>query len=432
MDFYHTPPQNYNLNSAYRMVNNDNSYERFFPTRNMTNNTPVNRSPCTPPHLRIASPPTPPTVIRRRESVSSVTSSMSSHSESEENEALSPLSTNRLKPITQRVRSMTMSITECGIVCLEFHKVKNGVMNTIETFSVSQDGNVITITNLRQQKHGDESNRTKIFQLENLPQCYHKKYNHARKFVALVQSKTPKVTMYNKEAKCMLMENYPSPNFEVHFYSGRKFISNWSGMKLVDDEQGSILSLSTPRIQQQFSNEIQQLIKQAEKYHQQCIQFEAVIQSTANSCTDRNELFPVIIGKRPESRIIVNEEPVLPTSHPADVSIMTTSTTSSSSSSSCSTDTCSHVIRQIRVPTIGLASQLDNGDIWVEFEDGSHLGIKPTVTTVTYINQIGLMKKYKKSEPLPDNVKVKLASLPVVLEQLKHSQKTESFCHFSE
>ncbi|XP_055958834.1 serine/threonine-protein kinase PLK4-like [Patella vulgata] len=38
---------------------------------------------------------------------------------------------------------------------------------------------------------------------------------------------------------------------------------------------------------------------------------------------------------------------------------------------------------------------LDNGDIWVEFEDGSHLGIKPTVTTVTY----------KKSEPLPDNVK---------------------------
>ena len=44
-------------------------------------------------------------------------------------------------------------------------------------------------------------------------------YFHHR-FVGLVRSKTPKVTMYTEKAKCMLMENAPTPDFEAAFYEG--------------------------------------------------------------------------------------------------------------------------------------------------------------------------------------------------------------------
>lgn len=53
-----------------------------------------------------------------------------------------------------------------------------------------------------------------------LPARYWKKYKYAAQFVQLVRSKTPKVTLYTEQAKAMLMENGPSPDFEACFYSG--------------------------------------------------------------------------------------------------------------------------------------------------------------------------------------------------------------------
>lgn len=49
---------------------------------------------------------------------------------------------------------------------------------------------------------------------------YWKKYQYASKFVQLVKSKTPKVTLYTKYAKVMLMENSPNADLEVCFYDG--------------------------------------------------------------------------------------------------------------------------------------------------------------------------------------------------------------------
>lgn len=49
---------------------------------------------------------------------------------------------------------------------------------------------------------------------------YWKKYQYATKFIQLVKSKTPKVTLYTKFAKCMLMENSPSADLEMCFYDG--------------------------------------------------------------------------------------------------------------------------------------------------------------------------------------------------------------------
>ena len=56
----------------------------------------------------------------------------------------------------------------------------------------------------------------------NLPPRYWKKYQYASHFVSLVRSKTPKVTLYSEQAKCMMMENGPNPDFEACFYNGEK------------------------------------------------------------------------------------------------------------------------------------------------------------------------------------------------------------------
>lgn len=55
----------------------------------------------------------------------------------------------------------------------------------------------------------------------DLPARYWKKYKYASHFVTLVRSKTPKVTVYSDLAKCMMMENSPTPDFEASFYSGQ-------------------------------------------------------------------------------------------------------------------------------------------------------------------------------------------------------------------
>ena len=54
----------------------------------------------------------------------------------------------------------------------------------------------------------------------DLPSRYWKKYQYASRFILLVRSKTPKVTLYTPDAKCMLMENGPTADYEACFYSG--------------------------------------------------------------------------------------------------------------------------------------------------------------------------------------------------------------------
>lgn len=62
---------------------------------------------------------------------------------------------------------------------------------------------------------------------------YWKKYQYASKFVQLVKSKTPKVTLYTKYAKVMLMENSPTADLEVCFYDGE----SQSSLKLKTPDQ---------------------------------------------------------------------------------------------------------------------------------------------------------------------------------------------------
>lgn len=66
------------------------------------------------------------------------------------------------------------------------------------------------------------------YSYHELPQRYWKKYQYASQFVGLVRAKTPKVTMYTDQAKCMLMENGSNPDYEACFYNGTFFNTTYS------------------------------------------------------------------------------------------------------------------------------------------------------------------------------------------------------------
>ncbi len=60
-----------------------------------------------------------------------------------------------------------------------------------------------------------------VFNCETLSKENWKKYSYAARFVEMVQSKTPKLTLYTNRARCVLMENKPEPDFEVIYYDGK-------------------------------------------------------------------------------------------------------------------------------------------------------------------------------------------------------------------
>jgi hypothetical protein len=63
----------------------------------------------------------------------------------------------------------------------------------------------------------------------DLPSRYWKKYQYVSEFVSMVRSKTPKVTLFTDQAKCMLMENGPNPDYQVCFYDGEWYTFEWEG-----------------------------------------------------------------------------------------------------------------------------------------------------------------------------------------------------------
>ncbi|KAL5012114.1 hypothetical protein ScPMuIL_010665 [Solemya velum] len=145
-----------------------------------------------------------------------------------------PLSTARLRPIRQRTKNSMVTIMESGMVCLEFLKVRQKEERVVDVFVVSANGQEIKMFQPNNSKGVHVSSQPlslprthlKSFSYDDLPQKYWKKYQYAARFVKLVSSKTPKVTIYTQKAKCMLMENSPEADFEAVFYDGVKLTIN--------------------------------------------------------------------------------------------------------------------------------------------------------------------------------------------------------------
>ncbi|KAL5011937.1 hypothetical protein ScPMuIL_010488 [Solemya velum] len=371
-----------------------------------------------------------------------------------------PLSTARLRPIRQRTKNAMVTIMESGMVCLEFLKVRQREEHVVDVFVVSANGQEIKMFQPNSSKGVQVSSQPlslprtplKSFSYNDLPQKYWKKYQYAARFVKLVSSKTPKVTIYTQKAKCMLMENSPEADFEAVFYDGAKLTIN-SKATVVIDQNGTLTNIENQRV----TTDTQKLVEYARNRRQQCLNLESAILSVKNE-----QHFPILIGRRPDCNLnesmkctpdshyttncsIGNVQQSGSYSHTMSafdgtvVSIAADSvdksdsihgnmalqrssvTTASSSLSGIDLPTSqskSRILRLFFVPAVGWTSQHANGEIWVEFDDATKVGVKSTTTTVKYVDQQGNLTRYQKSDILPDFVKFRLEKVPAVLEHL--------------
>lgn len=430
-----------------------------------------------------------------KESSKSIDNIDSTQKASKEIPPLSPLSSNRLRPIRQRTKTAIVSILDTGDVCLEFVKNRSKEERVAEIFLISPDGQQITIyqpngclglnTKVLPPPPSDNVSQ-KVFQLKTLPDKYQKKYQYASKFVKLVRSKTPKVTLYTQKAKCMLMENFPNPDFEADFYDGAKFTISANGIRIIESN-GTSLLLESGDTGQRFSQETQTLLIYVKENRQRCLELEQVINSVEMACSVEENLFPVIIGRKPAnigiktdvvaeancakqnpsatvnvdlcptdilsssgSTVVSNNLIGAPTligssntqqtkpsssssssssslsSHTPTVAMATSSVSSNHSnglSSQCSQN--NRIVRQVFVPDVGWSFQHFNGEIWIRFNDGTQLGVKPSGQAFKYVDIEGKMIKYQKMDVLPNFVKKKLETVPVIVKSLLSDSKPQ-------
>ncbi|XP_073996152.1 polo like kinase SAK [Rhodnius prolixus] len=338
--------------------------------------------------------------------------------------SISPLCSNRLQPTRHKTKNAILSILQNGEVCVELLKAKSGrTERVIEVCRISSDGLRIAI--YKPEGRGvpvsdlpppvPENGADSIHSYENLPEIHWKKYIYAARFVSLVRAKTPKVTLYTELAKCTLMENSPDPDFEAVFYSGGKVTKTSEGYKAVD-KTGRTTDIQADSIES-YSNSVRHMWDHFNKGYKHCRGIESALELSPE-CS-HGPLFPVIIGRRPQSVLQAKENNV-PQQLPLvfenfDRENCFTSTTSSKSKSSTSKH---RVVNSTTIPGIGTASQTEDGEVHIIFIDGSELVMKSDSSGGLMYRENGQEVRYNQSDWLPKTVRDKLIQVPTALKKL--------------
>ncbi|XP_002165681.3 serine/threonine-protein kinase PLK4 isoform X1 [Hydra vulgaris] len=366
---------------------------------------------------------------------------------------MEPLSTARLRPIRQKTRNAVVSILEDETVCLEFLQNRGGVDYVIEVFRISSDGIKVTVFNPN-GANGVPLEDTPVsvppsavcHAFAGLPKKLWLKYKYADKFVRLVKMKTPKITFYSDLAKCSLMENIP-PDFEATFYNGCKVSLSTDAIKIIDVNGRCNKYVHSDH---SFSNSEKELLTHTRTCQQHCLTLESALRNLKCS----SSYYPVVMGKRPSTgkrnkkaearpcNALSSCAPSSPQSNTVSVSVMSFEGTllsdipkkltlakpgilpsrpkgpirASSTSSMDRIAKTTEVIKKTFIPSAGWGSQLRNGEIDVQFNDGTQIIFNGV--TVRYVNHQGDTFNYSKSDSLPETVKLKVSHLPEFIHEL--------------
>uniref|UniRef100_A0A8B9LVZ2 Serine/threonine-protein kinase PLK4 n=1 Tax=Astyanax mexicanus TaxID=7994 RepID=A0A8B9LVZ2_ASTMX len=365
-----------------------------------------------------------------------------------------PLCAARLKPIRQKTKNAVVSILDTGEVCMELLKGQGTQERVKEVLRISCDGSMVTVYQPNDGKgfpvlDHPPSPPEDIFicSYEDLPEKYWKKYQYATKFVQLVKSKTPKVTLYTKFAKCMLMENSPNADLEVCFYDGAKTHRSGDQVRVVE-KSGKSYTMKGDIGLSGVSPECRLYMELADEGHRMCLSLEAAISAEEQRSARATPFFPITIGRRPtnptssfpatqpasdqspampaEVAQVCLSPPQAPHITPSMISYngsdFTTASLAKGSSPQSAKDghnvNTGKVLKSIFVPNIGWASQLTTGEVWVQFNDGSQLVVQAGVSCITFTSPEGHITRYKENEKLPELVKEKLHCLSSILSLL--------------
>uniref|UniRef100_A0A673WHF0 Serine/threonine-protein kinase PLK4 n=1 Tax=Salmo trutta TaxID=8032 RepID=A0A673WHF0_SALTR len=321
---------------------------------------------------------------------------------------LPPLCASRLKPIRQKTKNAVVSILDTGEVCMELLKGQGPQERVKEVLRISGDGSMVTIYQPNEGKGFPVLERPPappedilICSYDDLPEKYWRKYQYASKFVLVVKSKTPKVTLYTKSAKCMLMENSPNADLEVCFYDGAK-IHKTSELVRVVEKSGKSYTVKGEVGLSGLSPESRLYVELSDEGHSMCLSLEAAITAEEQHSVKSTPFFPITIG-----RIFYEESDI--------TSAIVNKNCSPLSVKQDHTANAGKVLKSVFVPNIGWASQLTSGEVWVQFNDGSQLVVQAGVSCIIYTSPVGRTTRYKENEKLPELVKEKLHCLSTIL-----------------
>uniref|UniRef100_A0A9J8ADG7 Serine/threonine-protein kinase PLK4 n=1 Tax=Cyprinus carpio carpio TaxID=630221 RepID=A0A9J8ADG7_CYPCA len=349
-----------------------------------------------------------------------------------------PLCAARLKPIRQKTKNAVVSILDSGEVCMELLKGQGAQERVKEVLRISCDGSMVTVYQPNEGKGFPVLDHPPsppedilICSYEDLPEKYWKKYQYATKFVQLVKSKTPKVTLYTKFAKCMLMENTPNADLEVCFYDGAKTHKTREQVRVVE-KNGKSYTVKGDIGLSGLSPECRLYMELSEEGHRMCLSLEAAITAEEQRSAKNTPFFPITIGSPPQPpHITPSVRHACTFSQSTSVlgflecmisyagSDFTTASVAKGSSPQSGKDertvNSGKVLKSIFVPNIGWASQLTTGEVWVQFNDGSQLMVQVGVSCITFTSPDGHITRYKENEKLPELVKEKLHCLSSIL-----------------
>ncbi|XP_062863416.1 serine/threonine-protein kinase PLK4 isoform X2 [Trichomycterus rosablanca] len=360
-----------------------------------------------------------------------------SKSTEEKKKPFLPLCAARLKPIRQKTKNAVVSILDTGEVCMELLKGQGAQERVKEVLRISCDGSMVTVYQPNDGKgfpvlDHPPSPPEDIFicSYEDLPEKFWKKYQYATKFVQLVKSKTPKVTLYTKYAKCMLMENSPNADLEVCFHDGAKTHKTSDQMRVVENS-GKSYTVKGDVGLSAVSPECRLYMELTEEGHRMCLSLEAAISAEEQRSAKATPFFPITIGRKPTNpaspfsvaQPASDRGPAAPVEVEQMISysgsdFTTASLAKGSSPQSPKDGRTGKVLKSIFVPNIGWASQLTSGEVWVQFNDGSQLVVQAGVSCITFTSPEGHTTRYKENEKLPEIVKEKLHCLSSILSLL--------------
>ncbi|RNA38913.1 serine threonine- kinase PLK4, partial [Brachionus plicatilis] len=212
-----------------------------------------------------------------------------------------------LRPTRQASKNAVLNIMDGNEVVLELIKVKKSQQFIMEVIRIEPDHDLITIYQPNGGKGSPIANRPPPlpphsqlyvqYSYATLPQNYWKKYDLASKFVRMVRSRTPKITLHTDEAKCILYDT--SPDFEALFYQGTKFHIAKEGHVKITNADGTSISLESNSRSTCLSPEIQDMFEKAHKWHKFCLEEELMREKRKEIYRDIIA-FPLTIGRRPQ------------------------------------------------------------------------------------------------------------------------------------
>jgi len=76
------------------------------------------------------------------------------------------------------------------------------------------------------------------------------------------------------------------------------------------------------------------------------------------------------------------------------------------------------VIRVLKIPHIGTITQLNNGDIEIQYSDYSRVIVNSTSAKVTHCS-FGKMEEFTQNDVIPSDIRKVLAHMPRIIDALK-------------